>query len=140
MQIDKELLIEKALEARKMSYSPYSHFQVGAAILTESGKIYTGANIENASYGATICAERTAAVKAIFEGERLFAAIAIAGSPEGTAEEDFVYSYPCGICRQFLREFALPDMVVYIKGPEDKIKETTLSELLPDSFGPEHLG
>lgn len=140
MQIDKELLIEKALEARKMSYSPYSHFQVGAAILTESGKIYTGANIENASYGATICAERTAAVKAIFEGERLFAAIAIAGSPEGTAEEDFVYSHPCGICRQFLREFALPDMVVYIKGPEDKIKETTLSELLPDSFGPEHLG
>lgn len=140
MQIDKELLIEKALEARKMSYSPYSHFQVGAAILTESGKIYTGANIENASYGATICAERTAAVKAIFEGERLFAAIAIVGSPEGTAEEDFVYSYPCGICRQFLREFALPDMAVYIKGPENEIKETTLSELLPDSFGPEHLG
>lgn len=140
MQIDKELLIEKALGARKMSYSPYSHFQVGAAILTESGKIYTGANIENASYGATICAERTAAVKAIFEGERLFAAIAIAGSPEGTAEEDFAYSYPCGICRQFLREFALPDMAVYIKGPENEIKETTLSELLPDSFGPEHLG
>lgn len=140
MQIDKELLIEKALEARKMSYSPYSHFQVGATILTESGKIYTGANIENASYGATICAERTAAVKAIFEGERLFAAIAIAGSPERTAEEDFVYSYPCGICRQFLREFALPDMAVYIKGPENEIKETTLSELLPDSFGPEHLG
>ena len=92
MQIDKELLIEKALEARKMSYSPYSHFQVGAAILTESGKIYTGAK------------------------------------------------YPCGICRQFLREFALPDMAVYIKGPENEIKETTLSELLPDSFGPEHLG
>lgn len=140
MQIDKELLVEKALEARKMSYSPYSHFQVGAAILTGSGKIYTGANIENASYGATICAERTAAVKAIFEGERRFAAIAIAGSPEGTAEEDFVYSYPCGICRQFLREFALSDMVVYVKGPGNEIKESTLSELLPASFGPEHLG
>ena len=139
MIIDKQLLIDKAMEARKMSYSPYSHFQVGAAILTDSGKIYTGVNIENASLGATICAERTAAVKAVSEGEKHFAAIAVAGSPENTPDEEFEYSYPCGICRQFLREFSPLDMPVYIKGPGDKVLETTLEGLLPYSFGPENL-
>lgn len=135
----KEELIGKALDARRESYSPYSGFAVGAAILTDSGKVYSGANIENASFGATICAERTAAVKAISEGERKFRAIAIAGSPSSAEDISFQYSFPCGICRQFLREFALPGMKVYIKGPLDDIYETTLDELLPHSFGPENL-
>ncbi|MEG0291271.1 MAG: cytidine deaminase [Anaerovoracaceae bacterium] len=118
-------LYELAIEAMENAYAPYSKFCVGAAILCSSGKIYLGANIENASYGATICAERVAAVKAIFDGERDFVKIAIASGHGET--------WPCGICRQFLYEFS-KDMIV-ITGDEDgNIKEMALSQLLPKGF------
>lgn len=137
----KSKLIQKAFEARRGSYSPYSRFQVGAALLTSDGQIFQGANIENASYGATICAERTAAVKAAFSGSREFIAIAVVGSQEGAEDKDMAYAYPCGICRQFLREF-LPlagDMLVLVAKSPDQYEETTLNALLPHSFGPSDL-
>lgn len=134
-------LVKKAFEARSHSYSPYSRFQVGAALLTSDGEIFTGANIENASYGATICAERTAAVKAASSGSRAFVAIAVVGSEEGSDEQDMAYAYPCGICRQFLREFISPagDMIVLVAKTPDDYRETSLDALLPESFGPSDL-
>ena len=134
-------LVKKAFEARSHSYSPYSRFQVGAALLTSDGEIFTGANIENASYGATICAERIAAVKAASSGSREFVAIAVVGSEEGSDEQDMAYAYPCGICRQFLREFIAPvgDMIVLVAKTPDDYRETSLSALLPESFGPSDL-
>lgn len=130
----KEELIRAALEAREKSYSPYSHYRVGAALLSEDGEIITGCNVENASYGATCCAERTAVFKAISEGKRRFSAIAIAGGMEGKAPED--YAYPCGICRQVLSEFVGDDSftVIAAKSVSD-YKEYSLNELLPYSFG-----
>lgn len=122
---NEELLI-KAKEGLKNAYTPYSDFQVGAALLTEDGKVFTGCNIENASFGATICAERTAMVKAISEGYRNFNKIAVVSA--GGA-----YTYPCGICRQFMSEFMLDGKVIL----EDKEKGTlehSLSELLPGAF------
>lgn len=119
-------LVKQALKAQEHSYSPYSKFKVGAAILGESGKVYLGANIENASYGASICAERVACLKAIFDGEKSIKAVAV------TCINQNVACYPCGICRQFLSEFGDPDIVV-VKGT--KIAETTkLSKLLPNAF------
>lgn len=100
-------LIKAAIEARRKSYSPYSHYQVGAALLTADGQIVTGCNIENAAYGPSNCAERTAFFKAVSEGMREFTAIAIVGSPEG--EELTQYAYPCGVCRQVMREFCEPE-------------------------------
>ncbi|MDL2293147.1 cytidine deaminase [Ruminococcaceae bacterium OttesenSCG-928-D13] len=136
--MDGKQLVELAFQARESSYSPYSGFAVGAALLCASGKVYLGCNVENASYGAGICAERTAAVKAISEGERRFAAVAVVGFPAGKQPEDAGFAWPCGICRQFLREFAAPGMKVYVaKG--DEIRESTLEDLLPNSFGPEDL-
>lgn len=134
-------LVKKAFEARQGSYSPYSRFQVGAALLTSDGQIFCGANIENASYGATICAERTAAVDAAFSGCREFVAIAVVGSQEGSDEEEMAYAYPCGICRQFLREFLPPqgDILVLVAKTPDQFIETTLNTLLPHSFGPQDL-
>jgi len=134
----KETLIAAAFEAKKKSYSPYSSFCVGAAILTESEKIYSGCNVENASYGGTICAERTAALHAVFGGERRFAAIAVAGASKDSKSTDS-FAYPCGICRQFLREFALPNMKVYVAASPEDVLECTLEEMLPHSFGPENL-
>ncbi|HHX29606.1 MAG TPA: cytidine deaminase [Clostridiaceae bacterium] len=137
----KAKLVKEAFEARRGSYSPYSRFQVGAALLTSDGRIFTGANIENASYGATICAERTAAVEAAFSGSREFIAIAVVGSEEGSEDEEMAYAYPCGICRQFLREF-LPqtgDVTVLVARTPDNYRETTLNALLPHSFGPQDL-
>ncbi len=99
-------LVDLANEAKMHSYCPYSKFSVGVALLTKSGKVYLGANIENSSYGATICAERVACVKAIFDGEKEFSAIALACS------DDNVVCYPCGICRQFLSEFGNIDIVL----------------------------
>lgn len=130
----KEELIRAALEAREKSYSPYSHYRVGAALLSEDGEIITGCNVENASYGATCCAERTAVFKAISEGKRRFSAIAIAGGMEGKDPED--YAYPCGICRQVLSEFVGDDSftVIAAKSVSD-YKEYSLNELLPYSFG-----
>ncbi len=132
-------LIARAIEAREKAYSPYSSFQVGSAILAESGKIYTGANIENASSGATICAERSAATHAASEGERKFLAVAIVGWKKDATLEERDLAYPCGICRQFLNEFSEPDLPIYIARTTDDYFATTLGDLLPCSFGPEHL-
>lgn len=126
-------LVRTALEARKMAYVPYSHYQVGAALMTEDGKIYQGCNIENASYGATNCAERTAFFKAVSEGERHFKAIAIAGGMEEKSPVD--YAYPCGICRQVMQEFAGSDFRIIVAKDSNDYKEYTLAELLPSGFG-----
>ena len=121
---DKELF-RMAVEVSENAYAPFSNFHVGAALLTEDGKVFTGVNIENSSYGATICAERTAMVKAISEGARDFQSIAIAGNG-GT-------SWPCGICRQFMYEFC-PKIRVISGENEDELKVYTLKELLPEGF------
>ncbi len=129
-------LMKKAIEARKYSYAPYSGYRVGAALLCEDGSIVTGCNVENASYGATNCGERTAVFKAVSEGKRRFTVIAIAGGKEGNMD----YACPCGICRQVLREFSDPkQMEVFICKSTEDYKEMTLEELLPESFGPENL-
>ncbi|KAJ53866.1 cytidine deaminase [Clostridium tetanomorphum] len=120
-------LIRKALDGRKKAYVPYSKFKVGAAVLTSEDKIYTGCNIENASYGATNCAERTAIFKAISEGEKDIKAIAIVGS-----EEEL--TYPCGICRQVISEFAMDDIKIIIGKNENEYVVKTLGEILPGAF------
>lgn len=127
MNID--ALIEQAKQARARAYAPYSHFAVGAALLTRSGKVFTGANVENASYGLTVCAERVAVFKAVTAGEREFAAIAIASSNGAS---------PCGACRQVLAEFGL-DMLVISVDMNDCMRQWRLVELLPVSFGPQDL-
>ena len=124
-------LMQLAVEARKMSYAPYSHFHVGAALLGKSGKAYTGCNVENAGYSSTNCAERTAVFKAVSEGEREFVAIAIVG---GKGEELAEFCAPCGVCRQVLAEFCDGDFRVVL-GTPDNLTVTTLAELLPYSFG-----
>jgi len=132
----KELIII-AIENLMNSYAPYSGFNVSAAVLMSSGKIYTGVNVENASYPAGICAERNAIFKAISEGEKEIDAICIVGG-KGAKIED--YCPPCGICRQVMREFANPkEMLIILAKTEDDFKEYTLDELLPESFGPEEL-
>lgn len=137
MQINEKYLIEQAIEARSHAYTPYSHFQVGAALLTKQGEVYKGCNIENAAYTPSNCAERTAIFKAVSEGEREFAAIAIVGSMEG--ESNTLPTGPCGVCRQVMAEFCSLDMPVIIaKSPADYIT-MTLGELLPLSFGPANL-
>jgi cytidine deaminase len=125
-------LISFAYEARLNSYSPYSNYPVGAALLCVDGSIYTGCNVENASYPAGNCAERTAVFKAVSEGKKGFKAIAIVGGKALTS--------PCGVCRQVLREFVNPEeFEVIMTGEDEKIKIMTLSELLPLSFGPDNL-
>ena len=133
-----ETLIEEAFAARKMAYTPYSHFQVGAALLTEKGGIYRGCNIENAAYTPTNCAERTAVFKAVSEGITEFDAIAVCGGPGEAEPGDFCT--PCGVCRQVLREFVDPNefLVLLCKG-DGSWKEMTLEELLPMGFGKENL-
>ncbi|MFA6860009.1 MAG: cytidine deaminase [Clostridia bacterium] len=123
-------LLEQAQKAKEFAYTPYFHFRVGAALLTESGKVYTGCNVENAA-GSSICAERTALVKAVSEGECSFKAIAIVSDGD-----DFIY--PCGVCRQALVEFS-PDMKVVTENAKNEIKIFTLDELLPNFFGPKSL-
>jgi len=131
-------LCKEAIAARKQSYSPYSNFMVGAALLTKSGKIYHGCNIENAAYSPTICAERTAFSKAVSEGEREFSAIAIAGWPKGHTKP--LQAFPCGVCRQLMREFCTNSFKIFVVSDESgKHTEHTLEELLPHSFGPESL-
>ena len=125
--MDTRELLNKAKETMNNAYAPYSHFKVGAAILTEDGLVYTGCNVENASYGATICAERTAAVKAVSEGYIKFSKVAIVSS-EGT------YTYPCGVCRQFLSEFMTKDSLIIVEDEKEGIKEIPFKELLPLSF------
>ncbi|MGI5888870.1 MAG: cytidine deaminase [Oscillospiraceae bacterium] len=130
-------LAELALGMRARSYTPYSHFTVGAALLTESGKVYCGCNIENAGFTATSCAERTAFFKAVSEGEMKFTAIAIAGGQEGKDPEGFCP--PCGVCRQVMREFCRDDFIIILARTPEDYKVCTLGELLPDSFGPDFL-
>lgn len=131
-------LITAAINARKLSYSPYSHYQVGAALLSEDGQVITGCNIENAAYTPTNCAERTAFFKAVSEGCRDFRAIAIVGSPEGDVLTQ--YAYPCGVCRQVMMEFCDPsDFQIIVAKSEDDYLVKTLRELLPEGFGPDNL-
>lgn len=120
-------LMEQAEKAYKNAYVPYSNIRIGAAAMGGSGKVYTGVNVENSSYGATICAERSAVSKAITDGETEIKAIAITGNLDA-------YAYPCGICRQVLAEFMKTDSIVAVSGLNKEIKIYTLSELLPDSF------
>ena len=131
-------LVKLAINARKFSYSPYSNFMVGAALLTKSGKIYTGCNIENAAYGPSNCAERTAFFKALSEGEKEFEAIAIVGGQKGKGLE---ICAPCGVCRQVMMEFCDYETFEIILGKsEDDYLKYTLKELLPLGFGPKNLG
>lgn len=130
---EEKRLIQQALEARKLAYAPYSGYAVGAALLTKAGKVFSGGNIENASYGATNCAERTVMFKAVSEGEREFAAIAIAGGKVG--EHPVEYAYPCGICRQVMQEFCVDDFIIYVVKSEQDYQKYTLKELLPFGFG-----
>lgn len=132
-------LIEEAKKARLHAYTPYSHYQVGAALVTAEGKIYHGCNIENAAYGPSNCAERTAFFRAVYEGERNFAKIAIVGGPEGDAAD--APCAPCGVCRQVMREFCDPKTfrIILSDGPDKEI-DLSLEDMLPLSFGPENLG
>lgn len=125
--MENEVLISYAKKAMGNAYAPYSGFSVGAALLTTEGEIFTGCNVENASYGASICAERCAILKAVSEGYTSFEKIAIVSSCNNL-------TYPCGICRQFLSEFMDEDSVIVLVNDKDEIKEYTLGYLIPDSF------
>ena len=138
MEENFEKLIELALKAREKSYSPYSHFKVGAALLAEDGSVYSGCNIENASYAPTNCAERTAFFKAVSEGKREFKAIAIVGGMAG--ETSLSYCAPCGVCRQVMIEFCDPkEFKVIVAIDEKDYHHHTLEEILPFGFGPKDL-
>ncbi|KAK7685858.1 hypothetical protein QCA50_011205 [Cerrena zonata] len=138
----RDKLIKAAIEAKEFAYAKYSKFRVGAALLSTDGQIIKGANIENASYGGTICAERTAIVKAVSEGTKSFVALAVVTDVASALS-------PCGMCRQVIREFCAQNMPILLvpsdyseriaKGQSDGILETSIAELLPHSFGPEHL-
>ena len=132
---DKELC-SLAIQAMERSYSPYSGYRVGAALLTADGSVYTGCNIENASYTPTVCAERTAIFKAVSEGVRHFAAIAVVGGKDGVISGAFP---PCGVCRQVMAEFCPPDFPILVVTGEDTFTRYTLGDLLPNGFGPDHL-
>lgn len=130
-------LIRCAIDQMRFSYVPYSGFRVGAALLTRDGKVYTGCNIENAAYGPTNCAERTAFFKAVSEGERHFAAICIVGGPDGVLQG---YTAPCGVCRQVMMEFCDPETFqIILAVSEEDYQLFTLKELLPLGFGPANL-
>ncbi len=127
--MNKNELISLALEAREKSYSPYSGFKVGAALLTKSGKVYKGCNIENGAFSPTNCAERTAVFTAVSDGEKDFSAIAVVGG----ADEINAFCPPCGVCRQVLSEFCDKDFEIHLFNGEE-IKTFTLGELLPERF------
>ena len=136
--MNERALIREAVAARQMAYAPYSSFLVGAALLCGNGAVYRGCNIENAAYGPSNCAERTAFFKAVSEGERDFAAIAVAGWPRDGKPG---FAWPCGVCRQVMAEFCDPASFRIIVGTgEDDYTVRTLAELLPEGFGPESLG
>lgn len=130
-------LIKDAMEARNNSYSPYSKYCVGAALFGTDRKVYTGCNIENASFGVTNCAERTAFFKAVSTGERDFAAIAIVGGPADFKVDTVFseYAFPCGVCRQVMQEFCKPDFIIIVAKSIEDYKVFTLEELLPHGFG-----
>ena len=136
-QVMVEKLIDTAIEQLKFSYTPYSNFKVGAALLTKSGKIYTGCNIENASYTPTNCAERTAFFKAVSEGVRDFQAICIVGGKDGKLTE---YTAPCGVCRQVMMEFCNPKTFqIILAVDKERYEIYTLEELMPLGGGPLNL-
>ena len=136
-QVMVEKLIDTAIEQLKFSYTPYSNFKVGAALLTRSGEIYTGCNIENASYTPTNCAERTAFFKAVSEGVREFRAICIVGGKDGKLTE---YTAPCGVCRQVMMEFCNPKTFqIILAVDKERYEIYTLEELMPLGFGPLNL-
>lgn len=135
MKIDEKTLIEYAKRAMKKSYSPYSGFSVGAALLTSGGKIYSGCNIENASFTPTVCAERTAFFNAVSKGENNFSAIAVVGGKKGEITE---YCPPCGVCRQVMREFCADDFEIILFDGKS-VKKLKLEDILPFSFKPENL-
>ena len=127
-------LVKEAIKAKNHSYSPYSKFKVGAALLTKSGKVYLGANIENIAYSPSNCAERTAFFKAVFDGEKEFEAIAVAG---GLDDDNTDYCYPCGVCRQVMLEFCDPETFKFISVKDkENYKEYFLKEIIPFGFGP----
>lgn len=126
-----EKLIKKAIGMLNFSYAPYSNFHVGAALLTSEGEIYTGCNIENAAYGPSNCAERTAIFKAVSEGKKEFEAIAIVGGKNGKIEN---FCPPCGVCRQVLAEFCKKDFEIVLAKSTNEYKIMTLEQLLPESF------
>jgi cytidine deaminase len=126
----RQKLVEAAMNARQWAYAPYSHYAVGAALLTASGRIYEGVNIENAAYPTGICAERVAVFKAVSEGERQFSAVAVVTENGGT---------PCGSCRQVMAEFGLQTVVLIANAKGEILKEVTLNDLLPGAFGPKDL-
>lgn len=132
MDDTEKALVDAARSARERAYAPYSRYRVGAALLAASGRVYTGCNIENAAYGATMCAERVALFKAVSEGEREFLALAVVAEGEEAAS-------PCGACRQVLHEFA-PDLTLYLAGPGERVERLSLRSLFPRAFGPAHLG
>lgn len=129
-KLDINKLIKKALEAKERAYVPYSKFKVGAALLTEDGELFTGCNIEVSSYSPTLCAERTAIFKAISEGHKKIKAIAVVGDSD--------FTYPCGVCRQVMREFG-KNATIIVANSEEDYRIYKLEELLPHSFGPEDL-
>ena len=128
-------LIARAEEAMGLAYAPYSHFQVGAALLCADGSVHTGCNIENAAYGPSVCAERVALFSAVRDGKRDFRKIAIVGGPDGKIRS---FTHPCGVCRQVMREFCRDDFVILAYDGERSVSHT-LAELLPESFSPADL-
>lgn len=131
----KEQLASLAKGAMENAYAPYSGCTVGAALLCDDGTVYLGSNVENASYGVTNCAERTAFFKAVSEGKRRFSAIAVCGGKDGVVTNGFP---PCGVCRQVMREFCADDFLVYVVS-QNEIVSHTLKELFPQSFGPSQI-
>lgn len=135
--MERQRLIQAAIDALPGAYVPYSHFHVAAALLCKDGTVYTGINIENAAYTPTICAERSAFFRAVNEGKREFDAIAICGGGNGVITD---YVSPCGVCRQVMREFCEPETFrIILAKSEDDYKEFMLNQLLPLGFGPENL-
>ena len=131
-----DTLVKTAIEMTKRSYAPYSHFHVGAALLDKNGKVWTGCNVENAAYGPSNCAERTAVFKAVSEGSLEFEAIAIAGGSENADGNPVIEDFcpPCGVCRQVLSEFCTRDFKIVLVNGKGEQKTFTLGELLPESF------
>lgn len=134
--MDEKELCKAAIDAMKNAYVPYSGYKVGAALLTDSKKVYSGCNIENAAYSPTVCAERVAFFNAIFSGERKFDAIAVVGGKDGVISGAFP---PCGVCRQVMAEFCSPDFAILVVTGTDSYKKYSLKELLPEAFTPKNI-
>ncbi len=132
----KEKLIDLAFAAMDKAYAPYSGYKVGAALLSKSGRVFSGCNVENAAYGPTNCAERTAFFKAVSEGEREFSAIAVVGGKDGNVKDLFV---PCGVCRQVMAEFCNSDFEIIVAKSPEEYSVFTLSEMLPMGFSPKNV-